>query len=44
MPKPNLILEIDDESENEELVEDLQQDSDVDEVLLYLSESEDSEA
>ena len=44
MPKPDLILEIDDESENEELVEDLQQDSDVDEVLINLSESDDSEA
>ena len=44
MPKPDLILKIDDESENEELVENLQQDSDVDEVLINLSESDDSEA
>ena len=44
MPKPDLILEIDYESENEELVEDLQQDSDVDEVLINLSELHNSEA
>ena len=45
MPKPDLIFEIDDESENEELVEDLQQDIqvDVDEILVNVSQSDDSE-
>ena len=43
MPKPDLILEIDDESENEELVEDLQQDLDVDELLVNVSRSDNSE-
>ena len=42
-PKPDLILEIDDESDYEELVEDLEQAADVDEVLVDGSESDDSE-
>ena len=42
-PKPDLILETDDESENEELVEDLEEAVDVDEVLIDESESDDSE-
>ena len=42
-PKPDLILETDDESENEELVEDLEEALDVDEVLIDESESDDSE-
>ena len=42
-PKPDLILEIDDESDNEEFVEDLEQAADVDEVLVDGSESNDSE-
>ena len=36
--KPDLILEIDDEFENEKLVEDLEQAVDVDEVLIDESE------
>ena len=42
-PKPDLILETDDEFENEELVEDLEEALDVDEVLIDESESDDSE-
>ena len=44
MPKPYLILENDDESEKEKLVEDLQQDVDVDEIPVNVLESDDSEA
>ena len=42
-PKPDLILEIDNESEKEELVEDLKQAVDVDEVFINESESDGSE-
>ena len=42
-PKPDLILETDDECENEELIETWKQAVDVDEVLIDESESDDSE-
>ena len=42
-PKPDLILETDDKSGNEEVVENTEQAADVDEVLVDGSESDDSE-
>ena len=42
-PRPDLILKIDNESENEELVEDLEQAVYVDEALIHELTSDDSE-